>query len=102
MAYYSDSSQDYFTRLQIASLVFLMANAVLFGIGAIAVLSIPALSAQAAILLPVVIALSVLVAAPASWIIAPRLRARYWRRRETGSVNRPYRVDELREQIRIS
>jgi hypothetical protein len=33
-------------------------------------------------LLPVVIVLSFLLAAPIAWLIAPRLRARYWREHE--------------------
>ena len=51
------------TTNQIAVLVSLMVNAVLFGFGAIAVLSVPALSAEAVWLLPAVIVLSVLVVA---------------------------------------
>lgn len=74
-------SQDTKTRLGIASLVGLMVNAVLFGAGLIAILTIPALSAQTFVALPVVIVLSFVLAAPISWAIAPRLRARYWRGR---------------------
>lgn len=69
------------TRLAIAALVFLMAQGVLFGIGTILVLSTP-LAADAMTLLPWVVAVSALVAAPLSWVIAPRMRARYWRERE--------------------
>jgi hypothetical protein len=75
-------SQELKTRLGIASLVGLMVNAVLFGAGLIAVLMIPALSAHAFVTLPIMIALSFIVAAPISWAIAPRLRARYWRGRQ--------------------
>ncbi|HWK94383.1 MAG TPA: hypothetical protein VNR39_03070 [Pseudolabrys sp.] len=75
-------SQEQKTRLGIASLVGLMVNAVLFGAGLIAVLMIPALNANAFVALPVMIALSFVIAAPISWAIAPRLRARYWRNRE--------------------
>jgi hypothetical protein len=67
------------TRLWIAALIYPMVNAVLFGAGAIAMLSIPALDAIAPVLFPVVIAASFVLAAPIAWVIAPRLRARYWR-----------------------
>jgi hypothetical protein len=75
-------SQEFKTRLGIAALVGLMVNAVLFGAGLIAVLMTPALSANAFVALPIMIALSFVLAAPISWAIAPRLRARYWRGRE--------------------
>ena len=69
------------TRLAITALVFLMVQAVLFGIGTVVVLSTP-LAADAMTLLPWVVAVSALISAPLSWVIAPRLRARYWRERE--------------------
>jgi hypothetical protein len=69
------------TRLGIAALIYLMANAVMFGAGIITVLTVPALRADAATWIPVVVAASLVLAAPAAWLIAPRLRARYWRRR---------------------
>lgn len=72
-------SQDNRTRLEIAALVSLMVNAVLFGAGLVAILLIPALSANAFVALPVMIVLSFAIAAPISWAIAPRLRARTWR-----------------------
>lgn len=75
-------SQELRTRVGIASLVGLMVNAVLFGAGLIAVLMIPALNANAFVALPIMITLSFIIAAPISWAIAPRLRARYWRGRQ--------------------
>ena len=74
-------SQEFKTRLGIAAMVGLMVNAVLFGVGLITILMTPALSANAFVALPVMIALSFVVSAPISWAIAPRLRARYWRGR---------------------
>jgi hypothetical protein len=68
-------------RTGLAALVFIMANAVLFGAGLITVLSIPAWQSDAAYTIPAMVVASVVLAAPASWIIAPRLRARYWRQR---------------------
>lgn len=74
-------SQETKTRAGIAALVFIMTNGVLFGAGLITLLTIPALSAYAGIGIVIVTALSIIVAAPAAWFIAPRLRARYWRPR---------------------
>ena len=64
------------TRTFISGLVFLPANAVLFGIGALLVLSIPGLRAHATTLIPVVVVLSFVIAAPLAWYIAPKLRLR--------------------------
>lgn len=70
------------TRLQIAALLALMISSVLFGIGAVTVLSVPSLSANAAYYLPAVILLSFLLTPPIAWMMAPRLQARFWRERE--------------------
>lgn len=67
-------------RLQIAALVYLMAQAVMFGVGAVLVLATP-LQNMAMQLMPAVVVISSIVSAPLSWMIAPRLRARYWKRR---------------------
>ena len=65
-------------RLRIAALIYSMTNAVIFGAGIIAVLNLPALSTNAYIWIPVVV--SLILAAPFAWLIAPRLQARYDRR----------------------
>ena len=65
------------TRTQIAALISLPVNAVLFGAGCIAVLSVPALAEQAKYLLPLVIVAGFTATFPVAWILAPRLRARY-------------------------
>jgi hypothetical protein len=70
------------TRLQIASMVFMMVQAVLFGIGMVLILATP-LSKSAMTLVPWMIAGSFLVSAPLAWLIAPRLQLRYWHRRHT-------------------
>lgn len=75
------------TRLWIAAMVYPMVNAVLFGTAAIAMLSIPALDEMAATLFPIVIAASFALAAPIAWVIAPRLRARYWRNEMRPALN---------------
>ena len=64
------------TRTLIALLISLPVNAVLFGAGAIAVLSIPALAEQAKYLLPAVIVTGLAATLPLAWVLAPRLRLR--------------------------
>jgi hypothetical protein len=78
-------THDTVVRTQISALIFTMTNAVLFGAGLITVLMIPALSAHAGFWIATVVAFSFIVAAPAAWLIAPRLRARYWRKRQLAS-----------------
>ena len=65
-------------RLQIAILVYVMVQAVLFGVGTVLVLATP-LSAVAMTLMPWVVGVSAVLSAPVAWIIAPRLRARFQR-----------------------
>jgi len=67
------------TRLQIAAMVFMMVNAVAFGVGIVPVLLIPSLANNAFETVPAVVIASFLISAPLSWFIAPRLRARYWK-----------------------
>ncbi|NML73893.1 hypothetical protein HHL25_07120 [Rhizobium sp. S-51] len=61
--------------------VAMMVNAVIFGIGAITVLSVPMLNENAKYLLPAVVVLAFAIAPFIAWQIAPRLRLRYWRER---------------------
>jgi hypothetical protein len=72
------------TRAYIAGLLSLMVNAVVFGAGAITVLSIPELNARAAYLLPAVIAASFMISPFVAWYLAPRLRSR-WHREEASA-----------------
>ena len=65
------------TRTHISLALGLMVNAVLFGAGAIVVLSIPQLTEQAAILLPAVILVSLALTPVIAWQLAPRLRLRH-------------------------
>jgi hypothetical protein len=60
-------------------MVYPMVNAVLFGIAAITMLSIPALNEMASTLFLYIVPASFLLSAPIAWMIAPRLRLRYWR-----------------------
>ena len=75
------------TRTQIAALIYTMTNAVLFGAGLIIVLMVPWLNANAGFWIAVVVAASLILAAPFSWLVAPRLRARYWRGRPTDPLH---------------
>ena len=76
------------TRFQIASMVFMMTNAVAFGIVIVPVLLIPALAQNAFTLIPAVVIASFVVSAPLAWLIAPRLQARYWKQREMQNAYR--------------
>ena len=69
------------TRAQIALLIYLMTNGVLFGAGIILVMTWSALSVDAGFWISVVVGASFILAAPIAWGIAPRMRARYWRQR---------------------
>ena len=71
------------TRAGIAVLIYSMASSVLFGAGLIVVLSLPALSADIGFWISVIVGASFILAAPIAWLMAPRLRARYWRQRVT-------------------
>jgi hypothetical protein len=79
MSYQNRKGPVMSTRFQIALLIFMMANAVAFGVGIVLVLTIPALAAYAFETIPAVVAASFLVSAPAAWFIAPTLRSRYQR-----------------------
>ena len=74
-------SHNTVARARVAALVFSMVNAVVFGAGLVAVLSIPALSAHAFFWIPVVVLTSFLFAAPLSWLIAPMMMLRFVRAR---------------------
>ena len=65
-------------RFQIAAIVYLMVQAVMFGIGAVLVLATP-LAGLATQLFPWVVGTTAVASVPIAWWIAPRLRARFWR-----------------------
>lgn len=69
------------TRAQIALLMYLMTQGVLFGVGVTLVLTWPTLSVDSGFWIAVIVGASLILAAPIAWWIAPRMRARYWRRR---------------------
>lgn len=70
------------TRTYIAAMLFLMINAVVFGTGAVAVLSIPSLNDHAGFWLPVVIAVSFAISPLVAWFLAPTLRLRWQRQHQ--------------------
>ena len=70
------------TRFQIAALLSLMVNAVIFGIGAITVLSTPLLAENAKFWLLVSVAASIILSPGISWFLVPRLRNRSWQKRQ--------------------
>jgi membrane protein YdbS with pleckstrin-like domain len=76
-------------RFRIASLVYMMTNAVLFGIGMVSIMTIPALARNAMDWVPMAVIASFILAAPIAWWIAPRLRARYWRHRGGDVISGP-------------
>ena len=65
------------TDTRIALIIYGLANAVIFGTGAITILSIPSLQEEWPYLLPIVVVLSFVLAWPIAKAIAPKLRSRY-------------------------
>ncbi|GLI22690.1 putative membrane protein [Xanthobacter flavus] len=69
-------------RLQLAAMLFMMIQAVTF-FAALLVLLLSPLARDAMTLMPFVVLGSSIISAPLSWWLAPRLRARTWRREGT-------------------
>ena len=65
------------TRSFIALALAFMVNAVLFGTGAVVVLSVETLRDHATYLIPAVVALSLAATPFVSWYLAPKLRLRH-------------------------
>ncbi len=65
------------TRSFITMALAFMVNAVLFGVGIVAVLSIDALRMHAVYLIPAVVVVSLAATPFISWLLAPRLRLRH-------------------------
>jgi uncharacterized protein (DUF983 family) len=70
-------TSDNKTRLRVAALIFVMVNAVVFGVGLVAVLTTPALSQHAFLWIPVVIVSSFVLSPPLAWLIAPMMMQRF-------------------------
>lgn len=74
-------------RLQIAAMLFLMIQAVLFFTVTVALLISP-WSNEAMALMPWVVGITAAISAPLSWWLAPHLRARTWREKGTMDILR--------------
>lgn len=70
-------SSDNLARLRVATLIFAMVNAALFGAGVITVLSVPGLAQQAFFWVPAVVAASFVLSPPIAWLIAPSMMQRF-------------------------
>lgn len=70
-------SKDNLARLRVAALIFCMVNAVVFGVGTILVMSVPALTSHALFWMPAVVLGSFVVSTPLSWFIAPGMMMRF-------------------------
>ena len=68
------------TNTWLRIIVAMQINAIIFGTGAIAVLSVPALAAHAKYLIPLVVFLAFGVAPFLSLVVYPRMRIRNWGR----------------------
>ena len=80
------------TRLRLSILIYGMIQGVVFGIGTVLVLGIPSFSERAMTLMPTVVILSIVLAAPIAWFVAPRMRLRFWQRRDERQQQAPRRV----------
>jgi len=68
-------------RLRVAALIYCMVNAVVFGIGVLLVVSIPALVSHAFFWIPALVVSSFVISAPLSWFIAPWMMMRFLKAR---------------------
>ena len=66
-------------RLRVAALIYCMVNAVIFGVGVILVVSLPALMSHAFFWIPAVVVSSFAISVPLSWFIAPWMMMRFMR-----------------------
>jgi hypothetical protein len=70
-------------RLRVAALIYLMVNAVVFGVGIITVLMTPTLAQHAFFWVPAMIVTSFILSAPLAWFIAPSMMMRFILARRT-------------------
>jgi hypothetical protein len=66
------------TRFYVALLAALPVNAVLFGIGAVLILSVPALAERAPVLMPNAVLVALALTAPIAWLVSRRMMLRFW------------------------
>ena len=70
-------TSDNSARLRVAVLIFVMVNAVVLGVGLVAVLTTPALSQHAFVWIPVAVVSSFTFSPPLAWLIAPMMMQRF-------------------------
>ena len=70
-------NRDNQARLRVAALIYLMVNAVTFGVGLLSVLMTPALVQHAFFWIPATIVTSFVLSAPLAWFIAPLMMMRF-------------------------
>ena len=70
-------NSDTQARLRVAALIYVMVNAVVFGVGMITVLMTPALAQHAFFWVPAIVVTSFVVSAPLAWLIAPSMMMRF-------------------------
>ena len=70
-------TSDNRARLRVAVLIFVMVNAVVFGVGLVTVLTTPALSQNAFLWIPIVVVSSFVFSPPLAWLIAPMMMQRF-------------------------
>jgi hypothetical protein len=70
-------SSDNQARLRVAALIYLIVNAVVFGVGLISVLMTPTLAQHAFFWIPAIIVSSFVLSAPLAWFIAPSMMMRF-------------------------
>jgi uncharacterized protein (DUF983 family) len=70
-------TSDNQARLRVAALIYVMVNAVVFGIGLVSVLMTPALAQHAFFWIPAIIVTSFVLSAPLAWFIAASMMMRF-------------------------
>jgi hypothetical protein len=70
-------NSDSQARMRVAALIYLIVNAVVFGVGLISVLMTPTLAQHAFFWIPAIIVTSFVLSAPLSWFIAPSMMMRF-------------------------
>ena len=70
-------TSDNRARLRVAALIFTMVNAVVFGVGLVTVLTIPALAQHGFFWIPAIVVGSFAISLPLSWFIAPMMMQRF-------------------------
>jgi len=89
------------TRTLIAGMIALPLNAVIFGVGAIAILYIPALEPYWQYFIPTVVIGGLLLTVPLAWKLAPRLRVSSDKYPQVFPIDEETAADE-RERLRAS